>query len=259
MADTGNIFDNSATVTPSLGQGENTGAGNDPQIDPAVAAPDGQAAQSGEPASTQNTVDWQTEFKTPEEMYAALQKSKQSYENLRPQYTKATMELSNLRKSSRQVVDNQGQADPQKGDTLPADNDPVNMLLNKVIDIVTPVREQNEELMMQNEVARIISANPDFLQYAQDVTQMLKDNPEYWNIKNPVETAYTIVKAKKATEVIATAETNARNQAYADKELKVINPAANRTPVNNGGETKTPEQLIKEGILGAYKHNNSIF
>jgi hypothetical protein len=162
-----------------------------------------------------------------------------------------TQELSAIRKG--QTVDNQRQTDPQQTQT------PVDAILNKVAEIVRPVKEQNEELMMQNEVARIASVNPDFMQLAPEISKTLKDNPQYWNIPNPIETVYRIVKADKANEVIATATANARNQAYADKELKILNPAAARTQVNTAENQKTPEQIIKEGILSAVDNHNSIF
>lgn len=257
MADTGNVFDNSAAIPPALaGQGEPAPAGNTPSIETPATPPEGQGVPvtvpDPAPAAPVTPSNWQTEFQTPEEMYEALQKTKTSYEHLRPEYTKATQELSVLRKGTAQAANQAQTPDPQN--MTPADQ-----LLGRVAELVQPIREQNEELMMQSEISRITAAHPDFIQFAPEVTQLLKDNPEYWNLKNPIETAYKLAKSEKAPADIKTAVTAATQKAYADKDIKVLNSLDNRTPVNNGVPEKTEEQKIKESILGVYGKRSNVF
>jgi len=243
MADIGNIFDNSATITPSLeGQGEGAAAEVVVQEPEVIVAPDeGQAATEQEPT-------WKSEFKSEQEMYEAYKKIDKSYTSLRPEYTKVTQEYSALKKSS-QPVDNQV-IDPQ--------TNPVEALLAKVKEIVNPVKEQNDELVMQTQVSRIMHDNPDFAELAPTVSEILKAKPYLWNDDSPIETALELARARKGKENLVKLVTDTRNQAYADKELKILNSTGTKTPVVNNQE-KTEEEMIRESIMSTTKRGGSIF
>jgi hypothetical protein len=227
---TGNVFDNSAAVTPSLeGQvtpsAEGTTGGQTPQnTDGQVAA----ASTSGTPANagqapegqTQGqsaTAGWQSEFKSPEELYEAYTKNKQSYDNLRPAYTKATTELSALRKSST----TQQPAAQQAGSTQNLDASQT--IKDRVVSIVAPLQEKQEELSMQTTLQGLAQKNPEvFQKVIPDVQKIFEERPELWNMPHAIETVYDIAEARYIKQNIATIANDATSKAYADKAIKTL-------------------------------------
>lgn len=258
-----NVFNNSPIVTPDLeGQGDEVGTEN---TNTDTSPESGQEVENGG-QTTENTTtsepEWAKEYKSPEDMYTALKNLNQSYNSLRPEYTRVTQELSNLRKgtlnppTTTPVQDQTNTTVPQtQGVTI----SPEELLLNKIQEIVKPVREQNAELMMQNEVAVFASQNPDFLELAPEINETFKAEPALWNLSNPLQIAYSITKAKKLASEVGKAVTQAKEEAYADKEIKVLNSTGKKTQSTPQEVQKTPEQLIQESILAAATKGNSVF
>jgi hypothetical protein len=253
MAD-GSIFDNGAAIAPIDGQAaapaENNTTGTQsaaPAAEPAGQAAEGAAAntQTTQPA-TQKT--WQDEFKTPEEMYEALSKTKKSYEDLRPAYTKATQDLSALRKTQQPA------AQPaQQGDA-------VAQLLGRVAEIVAPVKEQTEEIMMTNTLQRLANENPDmFKEVAPQLKTILESDPTLWQSKSPIETAFRIAKAEYLEKNMGSIAKDIRNQAYADKEQKVLGNTGRTTGTQMNQQPASEEDVIRESILNVSRKQSTIF
>jgi len=243
MSDTGNVFDNSGTITPSLEGQVDVGA-----IDETTDT-DVTPEQEGQVTETQATDPvWKAKFKSPEEMYDAYAKLDQSYANLRPQFTKVTQELSGIKKGSTQVA-NQAAPDPQN---------PVEVLLGRVKDIVNPIQEQNDALMMQAQVSRAMQENSDFAELAPAMAEILKAKPHLWNDDSPIETALELARSRKTKDNLSKVATETRAQAYADKDIKIVNTAgANKQ--TSATEEKSPEDTIRDGILRVSNRGGSIF
>jgi hypothetical protein len=264
MAIAGNIFDNSVTVPPLLeGQGTEP-AGDEPIIAPpdagqgeGIVVEEGDGTQPGEGAAP---VSWQDKYKTPEEMYGAMQKLEQSYENLRPKFTKTAMELSQLKKQSAQPPAQQEQppAAPTAQPQPTAQPNPIDTILGYVNAQIQPVREQNEELMMQNTVIRLAQENPDFKELAPKVQDILKNKPALWNLDDPIETALEIARAQNMKANMGRIVADVKQEVYGDREVKVLN-GTQRTAPNQSQPQKTEEERIREGILDSVRYNKSIF
>lgn len=258
MADGDNIFNNSGVVIPdSLRQDEPTRTEDVPPVpDAPVVTPD--EGQVTPPATiVEPTVpEWQSKFKTPEEMYAELNKVNNSYGNLRTKFTQTTQEFSTLRKAQggapTQTTEPQTFTDPSY---RPTQED---MIISKVSEIVAPIKEQNDELMMQNTVSKLINDHPDFIELAPNIKDILADDPAMWNLKNPLEAAYKQAKSDKLASEIGKAVADARKDAYADKDIKVMN-GDTKTPVSTQTKQKSEEETIRDSILASSSYKRGIF
>lgn len=264
MPDELNVFNNSPVVTPDLeGQGDEVGTENtSTNTPPESGQGEDTGTQGTESATSANEPEWAKEYKSPEDMYAALKNLNQSYNSLRPEYTRVTQELSTLRKGTlNQPITTpvQDQTNNVTQQVQVPQSSPEEVLLSKIQEIVKPVREQNAELMMQNEIAVFASQNPDFLELAPDINETFKAEPALWNLTNPLQVAYSLTKAKKLASEVGKAVTQAKEEAYADKEIKVLNSTGKKTQSTPQEVQKTPEQLIQESILAASTKGGSIF
>lgn len=253
-----NIFDNDVNVTPGLaGQVATPAEGN-----PTPATPPVEEGKVATPPAEGNTpADWQKEFESPEKMYEALQKTKQSYDNLRPVYTKTTQELSQLRKSviAPQPATPQGQPQVpvQNGQQLQNPN-PIDVVNNMIRQQTQPLLEKQAELEMQTSVMRMMQEKTDFAELAPTIKTIFEQNPALWDTADPLNLAYMIAKASSQTANVDKLVSNARNEAYADKTLKVINGDV-KTPANVQPPEKSEEQLTRERIVGAFARNKTVF
>ncbi len=214
---------------------------NNPPIDEG-----GQGSET--PPNDGTTVpEWQNEFGSPEELYAEYKKTQTSYKNLRPEYTKVTQELSALRKTATTP---QGAAAQQ----TPSDNPVVDAVVQYVTKATAPIAE----LQMQVNVQNMMMQNPDFINIAPQVQEVLTESPELWNTANPLKIAYEIAKGRNVSAAVGSAITEARDSVYADKQLKVLG-----TGGKNPTKVETPplseDAQIAASILDANKRRNSIF
>lgn len=247
-----NIFDNSVNTAPleeSFGQATETAA-EETQVETAPSNEE-QGAQEGTAEES-----WTKEFQSPEDLYKAYQNTKKSYEHLRPKFTKTAQELSDLRRSSEtpQVYQNNAQVDPSTGQP----NDARKILADFVGEVVRPIKEQNEELMMHNQVTKMLVDHPDFAELAEDVMEVFKDDPSLWNTRNPLEKAYKIAKVSRLSTEVSKAVADTRNAAYADKEIKVLGAATKNQPKTTTA-SKSAEDQIGDAIVAAYRGGNNIF
>ena len=259
MSDTESIFNNSGVVSPLLeGQGDESGTENvEPEV---IESPpkDGQGDVNVEVPQqpSESEPEWSKEYKTPEEMYAALQTVNKSYNSLRPEFTKVTQELSAIRKGSTDNQQSTQYTDPSyKG----PQQSPEEVLLGKIQEIVSPIREQNEELIMQNEVVKMASKYPDFTALSGDIRDLFRADEALWSVQNPLEVAYKLAKASKVSSEIGQVVTKAKEDAYADKEIKVLNSTGSKMQTLPQETPKTQEEIIRESILNASSKGGSIF
>lgn len=273
------------------GQGEETRAEenqNDaiPQEDNQSQQVDNQAApqpdEGGQAENQNNEPVWSNEYKTPEEMYQELQKLKKSYNHLRPEYTRVTQELSKLRK---QYEDNQPQTDPQQQtqeyqgqvytdpntgrpytfdeygnpyyvDTQQDQVNPVREYLNQVL---TPIQQQMIEFQMQNEVAKLAVNRQDFKEVAPAMKEILQKNPELWKLgtDRALDIAYNYARASLLDKQMQQAVSDAKQQAYRNKEVKTL-VGTDRPRPNTQTTQTSPADMIKQNILSDL-NNSSIF
>ena len=263
MAD--NIFDNSPDVSlmgDALEQGDTAGTevpqdGTEVEVNtPGAAAPEGTETEG-------TTSEWGKEFATPEEMYKAYQGTKKSYDHLRPKFTQTAQELSTLRKAQQYPTPNGNNSEgySQMQNTAPQEGQAVDarkIIADYVNELVAPVRQQNDDLNMQMQVSKLMTDNPDFADLAPTIMELFKDDPALWNTKNPIEKAYKLAKVSKLGTDMGKMATDAREAAYADKDIKVLsNNKAN--PANNQAPKRTDEEAIQDSILAAFGKGNHIF
>lgn len=248
-----NIFDNSVNLAPmeeSMGQANETGTeGEETEYTPS-------SNEQGVSEGTAEVSDgWQKEFQSPEELYNAYQNTKKSYEHLRPKFTKTAQELSDLRRQAPAQTDTQVAADPQY---VGQSSDPRKVLSDFVGEIVRPIKEQNEELIMHNQVSKMMVDHPDFAELSEDIMEVFKDDPSLWNTKNPIEKAYKLAKSSKLGDEVSRAVVDARNSAYADKEIKVLG-SGNQAKPKASEVTKSDADKIGDSIVSSYQRGNNIF
>lgn len=223
----------------------------------------------------QPTSNWAEKFETPEEMYAHYQKLEKSYNNLRPKLTKTAMELSALKRNPTQQKIDQYQQYPQSQQyqyqqpqpqyyrnqqtgqvyQQPYQN-PYAGIDEYVQQAIQPIREQQEDLKLQNEIARI-AVNPDFEALSPEIVKVFQSTPQLWNVPNALETAYHIARSKIGTKELSRAVSNARQEAYKNREIKEIN-GSDRTRKANTQQKSTEEQLADDILSGANR-GSSLF
>lgn len=260
----------------NAGQGDGTNTNQQPPVN----AGQGEGAQD---------VDYKAE-------YERLKNIEKSYNHLRPEYTKVTQELSQLRRQSQTAdppnsnganqlpsqntqpshnqqpqlyqdpasgqiyyLDNNGQPVIYTGTPQYSQNNPQEEILSYVTQLVQPLYEQNMEVQMQNEIARMAMQKQDFNEVAPILKQVLEEMPQLWELgqTKALEVAYSVGKNKLIEQQLATAVNDAKNSVLQNKDVKVLTGGNFTRPAQqNGGQS--PADAIKNSILeGANK--SSIF
>jgi hypothetical protein len=138
--------------------------------------------------------------------------------------------------------------------------DAVAQLLGRVAEIVAPVKEQTEEIMMTTTLQRLSQENPEiFKEVAPQLKTILENDPTLWQSKSPIDTAFRIAKAEYLEKNMGSIATNIRNKAYADKDVKELNNAARATGTQMNQAQKSDADLIRESIMGISKQHTTIF
>jgi hypothetical protein len=223
---------------------------------------------------SEQTTNWADKFNSPEEMYAHYQKLEKSYNNLRPKLTKTAMELSALRKQppqpqqqyqppqtqpQQQYQPPQYYQDPHTGQIYPQQPqlNPYEEIDRYVQQAVQPIREQQEDLKMQNEIAKLAASAPDFDALAPEIVKVFQSTPQLWNIPNPLEVAYHIARSRTGTQELSKAVSNARQEAYKNREIKELN-GSERTKNATQAQKSDAEQLADD-ILSGSSRGSSLF
>jgi hypothetical protein len=132
-------------------------------------------------------------------------------------------------------------------------------LVATVQNILVPLQQQQAQLMMQNEVNRLATEHDDFNEVAPDMMKVLEDNPELWNTKSPLELAYQIAQTSHMKTVVQKVAKDARADAYKDREIKEVNNFQSGKGSQMTAGDKTPEQEIRESIVGASSRKPNYF
>jgi len=257
----------------SSGQGE--GQQTDGQVPPSN---DGQG-------TAQQGIDYKAE-------YERLKNIEQSYSNLRPEYTRVTQELSQLRKQARQQIPpsdgrlpmentqpNHNQRpqlyqDPSTGNvyTIGENGQPVpytgapayqdnqqHQVLDYVTRLVQPLYEQNLEIQMQNEIARMAVNREDFREVSPVMSQVLAEMPQLWELgqSQALEIAYSVGRNRLIEQHMASAVNDAKNSVLQNKDIKVLT-GGNYTKPNQGNDALSPADAIKQSIISNI-NKSSIF
>lgn len=268
-----NVFDNTPIVDPlEMGQVDDNSAGDDGSqtVDPAnsdadVQQPEGQSTDDSGEGTVQTSTDnpeWSSKFKTPEEIYAEYKKLEKSYNHLRPEYTKLTQELSNIRKTSTTSDPGQGQSQvPNVTPNVNPQVNPNNQIIDTVKNLIQPIQEQQSALEMQNEVAKMAHGKKDFQEVAPELQNVLSQNPELWNLgtTRALEIAYSVAKTKLIETQVTQAVEQASQQSYKNKEVKVLTGGERPKVAGNSTDTASPEESIISEILGVSGGGNHIF
>lgn len=261
---------------------------------------DGEAEEAAEQSETAE--EWQSKFKSPQEMYEAYQKIQKSYDHLRPKFTQVTQELSSLKRASEEPDQSQQQQQPyeqqmpQQPYGYPQQSAPSQQFLGyppgydpySVAASANPygqqqphmqqsmgqarqpqqrtgqsneefvqMKRQMETMQIQQELSALAS-NPDFNDLAPAMVEAFKQNPKLWEMPNPVETAYNMVKGKTADQRTKDAAKKGRDSAYQKRETKKDVSSKSRT--GKQAPSKAPDEMIAESIVGmASRKNKSIF
>jgi len=237
-------------------------------------------ANAGQGEGTQQEIDYKAEY----------EKLKKSYEHLRPEYTRVTQELSQLRKQAQSVPPSAGQQvqqpqqpqqqtpqlyqDPASGLIYYLDNNgqPViynggnNTQYNQQAEIleyvnrlVQPLYEHTLEVQMQNEIAKMAMQKQDFNDVAPIMKQVLEEMPQLWELgqTKALEVAYSVGKTKLIEQQLATAVNDAKNSVLQNKDVKVLTGGSFNRPANMNGDIN-PADAIKNSILEGV-NKSSIF
>ena len=255
--------------------------------------------------SAESVEDWQAQFGSPQEMYAALQKIQKSYDHLRPKFTQVTQELSNLKKQQdegqqpqypemqqqpfaqpqQMQPDPYGYQQPAAPMGYPPGYDPYQAQqyqqmqgygqqypphMTNQMQAQQPQRQagqtEKEFADMKRQLATMkiqaevqaLSANPEFAEVAPQLVEVFKAHPKLWEMDNPVQLAYNMVKGQTADKRTQQAIKQGRDSAYKKQETKQDVTTKGRT----GKQTpaKSVEDDIADSIVEvAAKRSKSIF
>lgn len=248
MNNTENIFDNTIeTPLENLGQSESS-AEDMQQTEggaPEEVNNEGQTSQPQEPE-----IDYKTEY----------ERIKKSYDHLRPKFTKVTQELSALRKQAIMPdnmqqdipVDNQTYTDPQnQQDNVNPIEQVIEAMRGTVAEMIAPIQEQQQNIALQNEIAKLSATREDFHEVAPHMYEVLEQNPEFWNfgIEKALNISYNLARANIIDQQLQQVVGQAKQDAYRNKETKILTGSKGQRPANHQQQL-SPEQQILKSILG---------
>jgi len=204
---------------------------------------------------------WKSKFESPEKLFEAYQSIENSYNNLRPEFTKKAMELSEIKKKSASIAGEQSFDQTQ----LKSPDDVVNLIVNAVKmqteKEMGPIKEQSEKIDMENTIYRLSRQHKDFETHSDAVLKLLEENPYLW--QGGTEKASSVAyKMAKADSVDASLE-GAIERSLKDKDTitKIKNKMASDKPKASVQQNvgKTPEDEISDSIVNVSKQRNSLF
>lgn len=203
---------------------------------------------------------WAGRFKSPEEM-------EQAFLSMSKQDDKAVFdELVKLRQQS--MVKNQQQQEDGNSQQLQElmNNDPqkaLNVMIQQAVQqalkhYVVPMQTRVESLNMQTELNKLKATKSDFSQVAPYLAKVFAENPELWNVKNPITTAYALAKAEYADKAVSLAKEEGRKEAYESKARKTRAVAEGQKAKVQKKEKSEEEQLL-DAIFNTGTKGGNIF
>jgi len=203
---------------------------------------------------------WAGRFKSPEEM-------EQAFLSMSKQDDKAVFdELVKLRQQS--MVKNQQQQEDGNSQQLQElmNSDPqkaLNVMIQQAVQqalkhYVVPMQTRLESLNMQTELNKLKATKPDFSQVAPYLAKVFAENPELWNVKNPITTAYALAKAEYADKAVSLAKEEGRKEAYESKARKTRAVAEGQKAKVQKKENSEEEELL-DAIFNTGTKGGNIF
>lgn len=199
--------------------------------------------------------EWQKKFKSPQEMYDALNKLEQSYNNIRPEFTRKSQELAELKKKV---------AAPEPVPTLPTEvNNPSDVvaLIDAAVKLrtaeaIAPMQEKADMLEMENALNKLAKNYKDLEGHIPNMLSILETEPYLWDggTEKALKNAYLQSKGAALTDSIDKIIENTLSdkdqiQAIKNKTAERSKAAPQKQP------TTTNEDDIAEGILAISKSN----
>ena len=233
---------------------------------------------------------WDKQFSSPEEMFAAYNKTNKSYKNLVPEFTKKAQELSSFKKATpqedslQQNIEPQQQTQPQQQYQQPNQQptqqqyqqqqqaQAVDRYIENRINIALQQQQQPQtEALMQmqnemqiqrrsNELSQIHSKEPEMFDAVYPSMKTVAEaNPELTNLPNAMQIVYNLAKVEYLEANAGTIA--AGNQARANAQVLAKQGAPGvGTQVADQGGGKSYEEGLADGIVStANKYNGSMF
>jgi hypothetical protein len=220
---------------------------------------DAEETTGDESADEQVEPEWKTKFKSPEELFSAFKKLEQSYDNIRPEFTRKSQELAELKKK----------ISPDRETTLPTEvknpEDVVNLIKSAVRieteQAVAPYKERAEMLEMESALNKLARTHDDFEEYLPSAMEILESKPYLWagGSEDALMAAYGLAKAgqvNSSVERLVEKTLSDKDKINAIKQKT----AANRTKAAPPKTVEsTPEDDIAESILAISKSKLNLF
>lgn len=172
------------------------------------------------------------------------------YNELRKTFTQKTMELSDLKKSLISTPPQETPEEKPKSVLAKSLDEIVDAKVNtKLETLLAPIREQEEELQLQQAILSIAEADPYFKDVSPMFLQQLTDSPGLFEIEGGLQIAYRAAKSEYLERVAVArvkAETKEAVQRKQMKETISDGSSYTRPPTRSRSE----EDAIKESIMG---------
>lgn len=172
------------------------------------------------------------------------------YNELRKTFTQKTMELADLKKSlATQPPQETPQAKPQSV-LAKSLEDIVDAKVNtKLETLLAPIREQEEELQLQQAILVIAESDPHFKDVSPMFLKQLEDSPGLFDIEGGLNIAYRAAKAEYLERVSVARVKAETKEAVQRRQMKenISDGSSYTRPVT---KARTDADSIKESIMG---------
>jgi hypothetical protein len=263
-----NIFDTSGSVDPALfgetGNSTDTGAESTATNEGGAQATqetqmtNQETQQQKAPDTTETPKLFANKYKSPEDLERA-------YTELQKSFTKATMELSQMRNTqanpNQDTSPNARQANDQKEqdyDWYAAyQQDPVaatyqmiqSMMQQSLQGVMKDIEPIKSDFALGREIDNLLAQHPDAGEYADKIQQVIDTMPQLRSIPNYLEVAYKMASSEVLAEKAKTAFDAGKNAAYQLDQQKQTNVFDNKTTREQ--VQPTPEEQIMKEIMKA--------
>lgn len=203
---------------------------------------------------------WAGRFKSPEEMEEAFLSMSQKAD------TTVFNELTKLRQQAMSSnTDNSDEITDQRVQELLKINPQMALQVmtqqavqQALKQYIAPMQTRVESLNMQTELNKLKATKSDFGQVAPYLAKVFAENPELWNVKNPITTAYALAKAEYADKAVSIAKEEGRKEAYKSKARKTKAVAEGQKAKAQKKEKSEDEKLL-DAIFNDGSKGGSVF
>lgn len=208
--------------------------------------------------------------------FDSVEDLEKAYQNLQPSFTKASMELSRLRKE----VVTPPSVQPQQGTVGQGSTNPANTQYPDVIssiksevyqqvynDVVMPLKQRidaqdeiTNQMVIESELSKMATRYDDFKEVAPVMMQVLNEKKGLLQLDDFLEVAYTLAQKQVNETKLERKVSEAKKEAYKSREIKEINSDIRthaKTNATNQG-SKDQGQQILDAILDI-KEGGSLF